>query len=363
MPYSKRLSAVRRLLEDSRIDCLLIPPSNDLLYLTGIKKTQTERLFLFIVPRKGIPCFLAPVLEKDFIRSTIDSFLIFPWEDGKNPIFPLVDILEAYNSGRGKIAVGDELWGCHVVEMVRILGKAQFVSASPLMSRLRSVKDPEELRLMRKAARLTEDVLSSTLKIAVPGMREEEIATLIMDGLRKKGLEEPWAIVGSGPNSAIPHHNSGTRRLRKGEPLLLDIGGTYKGYNSDITRTFHFGRPGKEFLQIYRAVLEANKVGRAKSRPSAKAFQIDGAVRESIEKSGFGKFFTHRTGHGIGLSGHEEPYIVNSSRKKLGKGMTFSIEPGIYIPGKYGVRIEDIVALKPRGSESLTRFSRALRIF
>ncbi|MDI6809713.1 MAG: Xaa-Pro peptidase family protein [Candidatus Eisenbacteria bacterium] len=357
-----RVKRARRLLKDFELDCLLIPPSADLLYLTGIKKTQSERLFLFVVPRKGIPCFLAPTLEKDFIKSSTDSCLIFTWEDGKNPIFPLVDILEAYGSGRGRTAVGDELWSCHQLEMTGVLRRVQFVSASPVMSRLRSVKEPAELQLMRKAARLTENVLASTLRVITPGMREEEIAAIILDALGRSGLDEPWAIVASGPNSAIPHHNSGARKLRRLEPLLLDIGGTYKGYNSDITRTYHVGPPERKFLEIYGIVLEANRIGRAKSKPSVKAFQIDSAVRDSIDKRGFGEFFTHRTGHGIGLRGHEEPYIVNSSAERLRRGMTFSIEPGIYIPGRFGVRIEDIVALTDKGSESLTRFSRALRI-
>jgi Xaa-Pro dipeptidase len=239
----------------------------------------------------------------------------------------------------------------------------QIVPAEPLLSTLRMNKSDEELAHMRQAVHVAEDALAQMLKRVRPGMTEQDVAAELMLDLLKGGSEGlPFApLVQSGPNSASPHGATSNRVLESGDLLLIDFGATVAGYISDITRTSALGDLDPELAQVYKIVQAANGVARATAKPGIPCQEVDRAARQVIEEAGYGPYFIHRTGHGLGLETHEPPYIVEGNPLLLEEGMTFTIEPGIYLPGRGGVRVEDDVAITPNGCESLTRFERNLQ--
>jgi Xaa-Pro aminopeptidase len=242
--------------------------------------------------------------------------------------------------------------------------RLSFLDAEPLLASLRIRKDSSEVACMRKAVELTEAALEAVLIVLHPGMSERAIAGLLISELRERGAEglsfEP--IVVSGPNSALPHGVPGERRLGEGDPLLFDFGAIAGGYASDITRTVFIGKADDELKKVYEVVKRANQAGRAAARPGREIQEVDRAARRVIVEAGYGQYFTHRTGHGLGLEIHEPPYAREGDRTILEEGMTFTVEPGIYLPGKGGVRIEDDLLITPDGCESLTTFGRDLKV-
>jgi Xaa-Pro dipeptidase len=236
--------------------------------------------------------------------------------------------------------------------------------AQPVMDTLRLYKTPGEIAYHREAIRISEAALEQVIAEVKPGMTELEIAAkLATTQIDMGGGDMPFPpIVLSGPNAALPHGVPSDRQVQKGEVLLIDFGTRHKGYISDITRTFFVGQPPDEYLRVYEAVKLANQVGRETARPGMVISEVDKTVREVIEDAGYGEYFTHRTGHGMGLDGHENPSVDKSNHNVLEPGMVFTIEPGIYIVGKVGVRIEDNVVVTKEGCESLTTFPRESRI-
>jgi Xaa-Pro dipeptidase len=239
----------------------------------------------------------------------------------------------------------------------------QSVPAEPMLAEMRMTKDAEELGQMRKAVAIAQDALAHTLPEIRPGMTEQEVAAALMMKLLKGGsgalLFSP--LVQSGPNSASPHASTSTRRLETGEILLIDFGATAGGYTSDITRTFAIGDLDDELTRVHGIVQAANAAGRAAAGTGVPCQEVDRAARRVIDEAGYGEFFIHRTGHGLGLEGHEPPYIVEGNERRLEVGMTFTVEPGIYLPGRGGVRVEDDVVITEDGCESLTTFERELQ--
>jgi Xaa-Pro aminopeptidase len=225
-------------------------------------------------------------------------------------------------------------------------------------------KSADELVCLRNAGQSADRAFARLLASRFEGRSEEAIAADLNQLLREEGLDaSDWGpIVASGPNSASPHHMTGDRVVREGDAVVLDFGGTVEGYYADITRTVHVGQPSKEFAKVYHVVRVAQAAGVGAVAPGVKAQDVDRVTREVIEESGFGEFFLHRTGHGLGLEGHEEPYIVEGNTLALEPGMVFSIEPGIYLSGRFGVRIEDIVALGPEGTESMNNATHELQV-
>jgi Xaa-Pro dipeptidase len=243
--------------------------------------------------------------------------------------------------------------------------EADFPDASDVVSALRVRKDADEVAAMRKAVRVAQDALEATLPLIRIGMTEKEISGELVVNLLRKGSqsEMPFApIVSGGPNGANPHATPSDRKIRRGDLLVVDWGAAVDGYISDLTRTFAVGEADEECDKIHRIVQEANAAGRAAGKPGAPCAAVDIAARTVIEKAGYGRYFTHRTGHGIGMEGHEDPYMRGDNLQVLEPGMAYTVEPGIYLPDRNGVRIEDNMVVTENGAECLSDMPRELRV-
>jgi Xaa-Pro dipeptidase len=248
--------------------------------------------------------------------------------------------------------------------LINAAPEANFIAAESVIAALRLRKDSNEIMAMRKAAEIAQNALLTVIPMIKIGVTERQIAAELTLQLLRKGSDSeiPFIpIVSGGPNSANPHATPSDRPLANGDLLVIDWGASFTGYYSDITRTFEIGEVNAEEQRICQYVLEANRAGRDAVCPGVTCNQVDQAARTVIEQSGYGKFFTHRTGHGLGMEGHEEPYIRSGNAFKLETGMTFTIEPGIYLPGRNGVRIEDDVLVTEQGGESLTNLPREVQ--
>jgi len=249
----------------------------------------------------------------------------------------------------------------HLLKLYSFLRQYDLKPLSELISKLRMVKDESELRLMREAAKIADKTIERLISEDLRGRREREVARMIEDEVMELGADKSFdAIVASGPNGANPHHTPTERRISEGDVLIVDFEAKYRGYCSDITRTFSIGRPSEKVIEVYEVVKEAQKKAVQSVREGTIAREVDAAARSLIASRGYGEHFTHRTGHGLGLDIHEEPYIAPNSEIALREGMVFTIEPGVYLEGRFGVRIEDDVALIGGRGERLTEASREL---
>jgi Xaa-Pro aminopeptidase len=267
------------------------------------------------------------------------------------------------------LAVSDRLWASHLLRFQAARPGASFQPASAVLRELRMVKDADEIDALRRAALAADRVVAQIAAGRLIGRTEADVAREVRERLLAEGHETAnFAIVGSGPNSASPHHEASDREIRPGEPIVLDIGGTLDGYGSDITRTLWVtggdpaNGPDDEFVRLFGLVREAQSEGTAAARAGVPAERVDAAARGIIDAGGYGERFIHRLGHGIGLEGHEEPYLVAGNREPLREGATFSVEPGIYLEGRYGARIEDIVVCTADGPVSLNEAPRDLLV-
>jgi len=341
-------------------DYALISPGSNLYYLTGIDPVGTlERLFLLVVPSESSAFILAPLMYKNELEST--GLELIMWEDNENP-YSLLE-KEIDNEKKAVFAIEESLPVGIFFELNRFLKRGKFKSLSRLLSELRILKDNSELESIRKATAIVDRVFSEILDHKLLGMSEIEVADLIIELIKKDGGEgvsfDP--MVASGPNGANPHHRPTDKKIEKGELVILDYGAKYNHYCSDITRTIGIDSLGDEAKGVYKTVLEAQENAFQKTRVGARAKDIDLEARKHIDSRGFGKYYTHRTGHGLGLDIHEPPYISSTSDTLLESNMVFTIEPGIYLLGKFGVRIEDDILISGNG-ERLTKASRELII-
>jgi Xaa-Pro aminopeptidase len=377
--YAERLVRARREAAEAGLDALLVGVGADLRYLAGYEAMPLERLTLLVVPSApGLPVTLvAPRLEVTPARTCpaaqTAAVEVATWEETEDPMALVAARLGAAPGrggvGTGAVAVSDGLRAAFVLGLQRVLPGARFSLASAVLRTLRMRKDAEEVALLRAAARAADRVVAAIAAGRLVGRTEADVAGEVRERLVAEGHEraEFW-IVASGPNSASPHHDPGERVIAAGEPIVIDIGGTLDGYGSDITRTVWVtgGDPAKgpdaEFLRLYGVLQAAQAQATAGVRPGIACERIDGIARGIIEDAGFGPNFFHRTGHGIGLEGHEEPYLVAGSAAPLAPGMAFSVEPGIYLEGRYGARIEDIVICGEDGPIVLNELSRDLLV-
>ncbi|MDP2349720.1 MAG: Xaa-Pro peptidase family protein [Chloroflexota bacterium] len=377
--YAERLAAARRETAAAGLDALLVGVGADLRYLAGYEALPLERLTLLVVPAaEDAPMTLvAPRLEATPARTCPAAVAgvveIATWEETEDPMAlvasRLGDVLGRVAADTRAVAVSDGLRAAFVLGLQRVLPGARFSLASAVLRTLRMRKDADEVGLLQAAARAADRVVAAVAAGPLVGRTEADIAGEIRERLVAEGHEraEFW-IVASGPNSASPHHDPGERVVAAGEPIVIDIGGSLGGYGSDITRTVWVtgGDPAKgpdaDFLHLYDVLQRAQAEATAAVRPGVPCEQIDGTARAIIEAAGFGPFFFHRTGHGIGLEGHEEPYLVAGSREPLAPGMAFSVEPGIYLEGRYGARIEDIVVCGDAGPVGLNELARDLLV-
>ncbi|WP_370950009.1 M24 family metallopeptidase [Amycolatopsis sp. cg5] len=349
-----RLDRARAAAAKSGTDALLITPGSDLRYLIGAGGGSFERLTTLVVPADGAPALVVPKLEAPGYADTPTEELgidILTWVDGDDP-YKLV----AGRLGKpARVAVSDFTPALHVLALRDALGDAEQVLAGPVVRELRMRKDAAEIEALRTAGAAIDRVHARVGEWLRAGRTEAEVGADIAAAIVEEGhTEAEFVIVGSGPNGASPHHSVSDRVIEQGDVVVVDIGGPIaEGYNSDSTRTYAVGEPRDADVAATYAILQrAQAAAVAAVRPGVTAEQIDAAAREVIAEAGFGEYFIHRTGHGIGLDVHEEPYIIAGNDLPLEAGMAFSVEPGIYQPGRWGARIEDIVVVTETGVES-----------
>lgn len=357
-----RIDRLRARMAATGIKTLAIVPGANMQYLLGLSIHASERLAVVFVPHQGAVRMVLPALEQPRAAGEMQAQITFyTWQDAEGYAAALQQCVEDLDLG-GRLGI--EYSAMRVLELRAIEAAATVVTedATDLLAELRMVKDAAELRAMRAAVQAVETGLHAAIEAIKPGVSEREIAEVWERAMREAGSEGVsfTTIVASGPNSANPHHTTGDRRLREGDLIILDGGARIGGYISDLTRTVALGEPSAESRAIYEAVRAANEAGRAALQPGASGADIDRAARQVIETAGYGPYFMHRTGHGIGIETHEPPYIHAGSTAPLPLGSTFTIEPGVYVAGIGGVRIEDDVVLTDQGGESLTAFRREL---
>jgi Xaa-Pro aminopeptidase len=363
-----RLTRITEALQREKLAALILMPDANLQYLSGLKFHKGKRLTLAIFPADGSePCFVIPALEVTQAQKLNQiTMRYYPWADADGPIEALAAALaQALPEELRNRPLGVEYTSMRLMELRAIeaaLRGVQTVDAMGLLSELRMVKDSEELALIEEAVRMVEAALAQTIRQIKVGMTEQELSRYLAEAMMAAGAEgESFEnIVASGPNGANPHHSNTDRPFQAGDLIIIDCGARYKGYISDITRTVALGEPAPEARTIYELVKEANAAGKRVARPEATGAEIDAATRQVIADGGYGEYFIHRTGHGFGLEAHELPNIVAGNDEPLAPGTTFTIEPGIYVPGLCGVRIEDDMVITSEGARSLTSFDREL---
>ncbi len=358
--YAARIGALQKLMGQRDLDLTVIAPSSDLRYLIGLAANPSERFKVLLIPREGPPAMVLPGFEMPTAEHLSVALTLYPWGETDDPLRHLATAVSRYGRAT-RIALGDQMWTVFALRIQATLGVREYLSAGDLMAILRMRKSAAEVSALRDAARKADHAFQHLTTLPFAGRTEQEILGLLHDALRQQGFERlGGGIVGAGPNGASPHHKTSTRRIMRGEAVVLDYGGQHQAYSADITRTVHVGPPETEFRTVYQIVQQAQQLAFEEVRPGVPCQEIDHAARAPIARAGYGQYFTHRTGHGIGLDGHEPPYIIEGNTLPLEPGMTFSIEPGVYLPGKFGVRIEDIVVVTETGAERLNTSTREL---
>ena len=374
--YRDRLDRLAGLIEDHGFEAVLVGVGPDLEYLTGYRALPLERLTLLVVAKGMDPYIVLPRLE----RAAAEAGLRIPvairtWEETEDPYELALAGVRASPDGEAQFAVSDRLWSTHLLAFQAHLAEDgrfdafAFGLASSLLGELRAIKDPDEIALLRLAAHAADRVVASIAGGRLVGRTEADVAREVRDRLLAEGHDEPsFAIVASGPNSASPHHDASDRVIQAGEPIVLDIGGTLDGYGSDITRTLWVtggdaaNEPDERYRHLFAVLQGAQEAATAAVRPGLAAEAVDAVARDRIAAEGYGEQFIHRTGHGIGLEAHEDPYLVAGNAEPLVIGNAFSVEPGIYLEGQYGARIEDIVVCGPDGPDVLNEAPRELYV-
>ena len=363
--HADRLRRAAREAAARDVLALLVTPSSDYAYLLGYHPPALERLTCLVVPAEGAPSLVVPRLEEPLARHELgdlaDEIDLLPWDETDHP-FALVRARLTLD-GPMRVAVQDQMYARFVLRLGAALDPVQLVEAGPSMAALRRTKTPEEIDRLRAAAAAADQAMLAITAERLSGRSEDDVSRQIRELLLDAGHEAAdFAIVASGPNAASPHHEPGERLIAAGDAVVLDIGGTRDGYCSDTTRTAFVGEPPAEFAALYAVLREAQSAACDAIAPGVAARDIDRTARRIIDEAGYGDCFIHRTGHGIGMETHEEPYIVELNAEPLQPGDAFSIEPGIYVSGHWGARIEDIVVCTESGGERLNRTSTELYV-
>ena len=347
-------------LRERGLAAMLLAPGSDLAYLSGYRIFSSERLTCLVLTASGEATLVLPELESPRAKVAAPELAQRTWGETEDPYAIVASLVR----GRGDVALADQMWALFVLRLQRALAGREFVLASTLTRELRMRKDAFERDALRAVAGAADRAYARILEREFRGRRERELAADLAGLLRAEGHDEvTFTIIASGPNGASPHHETGDRRIERGDTVVMDFGGTREWYCSDITRTVHVGRPDDEAVRVHDAVRRAQEAGYAAARAGASAESVDAASRRVIVDAGYGDRFIHRTGHGIGLDGHEHPYLVSGNDEPLEPGMAFSIEPGIYLPGRFGVRIEDIAVIGDDGAVvPLNRADHALAV-
>lgn len=359
--FQKRMETVQKRMEAAGIGCFLTGPSSTMKYLTGYSGKPDERLFVLVMAAGKKPFVVANQLYA-LQASVIPTDDFVYWADGENGVEVLCRELERRGTDISSVAVDKSMPGMFLVPLMERLQGARLILGNSLVDDLRIYKDSSEMEAMMMACRLASEALEETVARGTwwIGKTETEFMGQLAFEMTKRGLKLPSGIVAVGANAAVPHHLTGQTVIETGKCLLVDFGGNYKNYNTDMMRTIHFGEPTDEFKQVYEIVLEANRRGKLAAKAGNQLQDVDRAARNYIESQGYGPYFTHRTGHGIGIDGHEGPSAGEGETTPIAAGMAFSVEPGIYLPGKFGVRIEDQILITETETKVLHDFQREL---
>ncbi|MFD9093776.1 aminopeptidase P family protein [Streptomyces collinus] len=360
--YRARMERAARDAADAGLAGLLVAPGPDMVWLTGYTPTAvTERLTVLVLAPGRDPVLVVPTLEApDAEHATGASALTLrDWTDGKDPYAVTAALLD----DRGRFGISDNTWAMHLLGLQRTLPDSSYASLTDALPMLRAVKDPAELELLAAAGAAADATFEEIRTVRFAGRRESDVGHDLAGLLRRFGHSQvDFTIVGSGPNGANPHHEVGDRVIQQGDMVVLDFGGLRDGYGSDTTRTVHVGEPTEEERTVHDVVRAAQEAGFRAVRPGVACQEVDRAARAVITDAGYGEYFIHRTGHGIGVTTHEPPYMIEGEEQPLVPGMCFSVEPGIYLPGRFGVRIEDIVTVTADGGRRLNDTTREMVI-
>jgi Xaa-Pro aminopeptidase len=347
------------------VDALLLSVGADLPWLTGYEAMPLERLTMLVVPRDGDVTLVVPRLEAPRVAERPDVFILRPWDETEDPVAIVAELVGAPRVA----AIGNRTWSQFLIELMRRLPETEFRAANDVVGPLRAVKDAHEIRALRSAAEAVDRIAASLQSGAIPlvGRTEEAVAADLARRILAEGHHRVnFTIVAAGENAASPHHEAGARVIGANEVVLCDFGGTMLfdgvGYCSDITRCVYTGEPPAEFRDLYAVLHHAQRAAVAAAQVGVACEDVDAVARRLITEGGYGGYFIHRTGHGIGVEEHEDPYIVAGNCTALRPGHAFSIEPGIYVPGRWGARLEDIVVAADAGPDELNTVDHALAV-
>jgi len=360
MTNSDRLTRTRAQMKSAGVDLLSLPPGDDLFYLLGYSPHADERpCYLFLTASDAV--FLVPELNAGQARGQVDlPFLTYTDAEG-----PSAALRQAHDrlGKTGRISVGDTMRADFLLLLQERWAKGAFVPGAQVMAPVRMIKTVDEIEAMRRSAATADVATDAAFAASRPGVTEIAVARAVQEAFAAQGISQAgFAIVGGGPNSAYPHHSSGNRPLQAGEPVLVDLAGRLDGYASDITRMGYLGEPSARYREVHAVVERAARAGLDAVKPGAPLAAVDRSARGVIDAAGYGKYFTHRTGHGIGITGHEPPSVTRTNEMPMHEGMVFSVEPGIYFEGEFGIRLEEIVVVTSKGAERLSKLPREVRV-
>jgi Xaa-Pro aminopeptidase len=359
--YAERLARARARMHELGVDVLLLSTGADLPYLTGYEAMPLERLTMLVVPADADAVLVIPTLEAPRVVEQPDAFELFTWDETDDPIEIVAGLVAGIDPDASSAAVGDHTWARFVLDLQRALPDVAFRRATDVTGPLRVVKDAAEIEALRAAAAVVDDVARVMRERPFAGRTELDVHRELVERMLEGGHERAnFAIVAAGENAASPHHDPSERVIADGDVVLCDFGGTMHGYCSDITRMFVVGDVDSEVRDAYDVLVAAQEAGVQAATVGTPCEAVDAAARAVIADAGYGDFFVHRTGHGIGTEAHEDPYMVSGNATSLVSGHAFSVEPGIYLPGRFGLRLEDIVVATDAGPERLNHAARDL---
>jgi len=357
--YLERLARTRRAMAETGVDVLLLSVGHDLPWLTGYLAMPLERLTMLVLPVDGEASLVIPRLEAPRVVEQPGVFTLVPWNETEDPVAITARLIGA----RRSIAVGDQMWARFLVDLLPKVDRASWRRAVDVVGPLRMRKDAAEIEALRAAGAAVDRIAAELQAGRIPlvGRTEAQVSADLSTRILAEGHDVVnFAIVAAQENAASPHHHAGRRVIAPGEIVLCDFGGTMNGYCSDITRCVHVGEPPSDVAEAYAVLHEAQAAAVRAATVGTPCEDVDAAARRVITDAGYGEWFVHRTGHGIGLEAHEDPYIVSGNRAPLEAGHAFSIEPGIYLPGRWGMRLEDIVVATDAGPDAMNRVNHDL---
>jgi Xaa-Pro aminopeptidase len=343
------------------VDAMILSLGHDMPYLMGYLAMPLERLTMLVIPQQGEASLIIPRLEAPRVHEMSEVFTMVPWNETEDPVAIAHRLLGSAHT----IAVGDQMWSRFLVDLLVHRPSSKYVRSVTVMEALRSRKDAAEIAALVAAGAAADRVAAQLHAGEIPlvGRTEAEVSADISARLIAEGHQKVnFAIVAAGENAASPHHHAGDRVIRHGEIVLCDFGGTMNGYCSDITRCVHLGEPPADIADAYAVLMKAQAIGVAAGVVGEMCEHVDIATRAVIDAAGYGEYFVHRTGHGIGMEEHEDPYMVNGNRTLIAPGHAYSVEPGIYVPGKWGMRLEDIVVATDNGPQAVNHANHQLVI-